>query len=114
MQTMLTWNLRRVFRAAGVQCLSSWDVFGTVGRDVEVVVQSLRRWNLLGRWILFVHALPPWKIFQRRRPGMFEVCARHVLHVWRMRAVPGHLPQLGGGLLLNVRLFGCACEQRQQ
>ena len=73
MQTVLTWNLRRVFRAAGVQCLWSWDVFDAVGRNVEVVVQSLRHWNLLCRWILCVHALPPWKIFQRRRPRVFEV-----------------------------------------
>ena len=73
MQTVLTWNLRRVFRAAGVQGLWSWDVFDAVGRDVEVIVQSLRRWNLLDRWIRLVHQLPPWKIFQRRRPRVFEV-----------------------------------------
>ena len=114
MQTVLTWNLRRVFRAAGVQGLWSWDVFDAVGRDVEVIVQSLRRWNLLGRWIRLVHPLPPWKIFQRRRPRVFEVCTRYVLHVWRMPAVPGHLPQLCGGLLLNVRLLRCSCSQRQQ
>ena len=63
MRKMFTWNLRRVFGTANVHRMSSWDVFDAVGCDVEVIVQSLRRWNVLCRWIRLVHALPAWNRF---------------------------------------------------